>query len=81
VRVDLRSNLFQGGILVKVQSYPDLRRFGLRDILNCDHSPKLRLFSGMALPPDRLPTTGVAVFVLFTNTVRLASLYCVSLCN
>jgi hypothetical protein len=35
---------------------------------------ELRLFSGMALPPDRLPTTGVAVFSLFTNTVRFAYL-------
>jgi hypothetical protein len=35
---------------------------------------ELRLFSGMALPPDRLSTTGVAVFSLFTNTVRFALL-------
>jgi hypothetical protein len=47
--------------------------------LNCHHSPKMGrllrswLFSGMALPPDRLPTTGVAVVNLFTNTVRFAS--------
>jgi hypothetical protein len=35
---------------------------------------ELRLFSGMVLPPDRLPTTGVSVFSLFTNTVRFALL-------
>jgi hypothetical protein len=35
---------------------------------------KFRLFSAMALPPDRLPTTGVAVVSLFTNTVRFESL-------
>jgi hypothetical protein len=35
---------------------------------------ELRLFSGMALPPNRLPTAGVAVFSLFINTVRFASL-------
>jgi hypothetical protein len=37
---------------------------------------ELRLFSGMALPPDRLPTAGVAVLSLFTNTVSFAS-HCV----
>jgi hypothetical protein len=36
--------------------------------------PKLRLFSGMTLLPDWLPTTGVVDVSLFTFTVRFVSL-------
>jgi hypothetical protein len=42
---------------------------------------ELRLFSGMALPPGRLATTGVAVFSLFTNTVRFAKPYSFCCCS
>jgi hypothetical protein len=42
---------------------------------------ELWLCSGMALLPDQLPTTGVAVVSLFTNTVCFASLCIIVLCS
>jgi hypothetical protein len=78
-------HIFYGFISIGIPRVTALRRRALR---TCGHSElppspevaalasELRLFSGMALPLDRLPTVGVAVVSLFTNTVRFAS-HCV----
>lgn len=53
---------------------PQVTALQFTDILNCHHSLKLQLFSGMMLLPGWLPTAGVTVFSLFTNMVSFASL-------